>query len=120
VARLLAAAGVSQRLLVRDPSRAPALPAADVVVAGSYGDANAMAKRLRCALRMEQVTVAVARQREISPSMDGAVSLARCRELLGDEAAVVSAEELECVRDHAAAMAHVLVLEFLENIAPVG
>jgi NAD(P)H dehydrogenase (quinone) len=39
VARLLAAAGVSQRLLVRDPSRAPALPAADVVVAGSYGDA---------------------------------------------------------------------------------
>ncbi|MGY1604263.1 SDR family oxidoreductase [Geodermatophilus sp. SYSU D00815] len=41
VARRLAAAGVSQRLLVRDPARAPRLPGADVVPA-SYGDAAAV------------------------------------------------------------------------------
>lgn len=37
VARKLAAAGVAQRLLVRDPSRAPVLPGA-VAVPGSYAD----------------------------------------------------------------------------------
>jgi NAD(P)H dehydrogenase (quinone) len=38
VARLLAEAGVEQRLLVRDAARAPQLPGATVVVAGGYGD----------------------------------------------------------------------------------
>src|SRR6266542_590415 len=40
VARRLAAAGVPQRLLVRDPSRAPHLPATEIAVA-SYGDPHA-------------------------------------------------------------------------------
>jgi uncharacterized protein YbjT (DUF2867 family) len=40
VARQLAAAGVSQRLLVRDPSRAPHLPGAQVAVA-EFGDPDA-------------------------------------------------------------------------------
>ncbi|MFY0408639.1 SDR family oxidoreductase [Solicola sp. PLA-1-18] len=41
VARRLAAAGVPQRLVVRDASRAPELPGAEVVVA-TYGDAGAV------------------------------------------------------------------------------
>lgn len=41
------------------------------------------------------------------------MSLARCRELLGDEAAELSAEQLDGVRQHAQAMAHVLVEIFL-------
>ena len=41
VAAALAAAGVRQRLVVRDPSRAPELPGADVATA-TYADAEAM------------------------------------------------------------------------------
>ena len=41
IARRLAAAGVPQRLLVRDPARAPQLPGA-VAVPASYGDAAAV------------------------------------------------------------------------------
>jgi uncharacterized protein YbjT (DUF2867 family) len=45
VARRLAAAGVAQRLLVRDPDRAPQLPGADVVRA-PFGDGDAVRKAL--------------------------------------------------------------------------
>jgi len=45
VARLLAASGVSQRLLVRDPSRAPRLPGAEVTQA-EYGDSAAVREAL--------------------------------------------------------------------------
>lgn len=45
VARELAARGVKQRLVVRDPSRAPQLPGADVATA-SYEDSEAMAAAL--------------------------------------------------------------------------
>ena len=45
VARLLAEAGVEQRLVVRDASRAPRLPGAEVAVA-SYADTEAMARAL--------------------------------------------------------------------------
>lgn len=45
VARRLAEAGVSQRLLVRDPSRAPDLPGATVVRAG-YDDRDAVVRAL--------------------------------------------------------------------------
>ena len=40
-------------------------------------------------------------------------SLARCRELLGEEAAELSDEELAAIRQHAQAMAIVLVELFL-------
>lgn len=43
VARALAQAGVAQRLIVRDPSRAPQLPAADIVQASYANDAAAAA-----------------------------------------------------------------------------
>jgi uncharacterized protein YbjT (DUF2867 family) len=42
VAAGLAELGVSQRLAVRDPSRAPALPGAEVVGGASYADGDAM------------------------------------------------------------------------------
>jgi uncharacterized protein YbjT (DUF2867 family) len=45
VARRLAAAGVAQRLVVRDPARAPELPGATVAQAG-YGDADAVRRAL--------------------------------------------------------------------------
>ena len=45
VARELSARGVLQRLIVRDPARAPQLPGADVAVA-SYEDCEAMARAL--------------------------------------------------------------------------
>jgi uncharacterized protein YbjT (DUF2867 family) len=46
VARRLAAAGIAQRLVVRDPSRAPVLPGAEVAVA-SYGEAAALRSALQ-------------------------------------------------------------------------
>ena len=42
VAARLAARGVEQRLIVRDPSRAPSHPGAAVVQGGDYGDGDAM------------------------------------------------------------------------------
>ena len=42
VARLLAERGVEQRLIVRDPARAPSLPGAEVVQAAGYDDSEAM------------------------------------------------------------------------------
>lgn len=42
-------------------------------------------------------------------------SLERCRELLGDEAIGVSEEDIATIRDHADAMAHVIVGVFLEQ-----
>jgi hypothetical protein len=43
-------------------------------------------------------------------------SLARCRELLGDEAAELSDEQLAVIRQHAQAMANLLVeLSLTEN-----
>jgi hypothetical protein len=40
-------------------------------------------------------------------------SLVRCRELLGDEAEELSDEQLDAIRQHAQAMANVLVELFL-------
>lgn len=42
-----------------------------------------------------------------------ATSLARCRELLGDEVAEMSDEQLDAIRQHAQPMANVLVELFL-------
>jgi hypothetical protein len=43
------------------------------------------------------------------------ISIARCRDLLGDEAEGLSDQEVDLIRHHADAMAHVLVQMFLEN-----
>ena len=92
--------------------------AANVAVSGT--PVYAMARRIRCALRMQQLTGADARPDRASQSPDGVIALAKCRELLGDEAAALSDEDLDRVRRHAAAMAHVLVLAFLEDSSGVG
>ncbi|MBN2319683.1 MAG: SDR family oxidoreductase [Acidobacteria bacterium] len=47
VARRLAGLGVAQRLIVRDPSRAPDFPGAEIVRAASYGDAESMREALK-------------------------------------------------------------------------
>ena len=43
------------------------------------------------------------------------ISIARCREMLGDEANTMSDQEVDLIRQHADALAHVLVEIFLEN-----
>lgn len=43
------------------------------------------------------------------------ISIARCRELLGDEADFLSDREVDLIRQHAHAMAHIIVEMFLEN-----
>jgi NAD(P)H dehydrogenase (quinone) len=47
VARRLSSLGLAQRMIVRDPSRAPDLPGAETVCAGSYGDAASMRLALK-------------------------------------------------------------------------
>jgi hypothetical protein len=44
-----------------------------------------------------------------------AISIARCRELLGDEADGLSDDEVDQIRRHADAMAHVIIEMFLEE-----
>jgi uncharacterized protein YbjT (DUF2867 family) len=46
VAERLASRGIAQRLIVREPQRAPRLPGAEVFQASSYGDAAAMGRAL--------------------------------------------------------------------------
>ena len=46
IARALAERGVEQRLIVRDPARAPELPGAEVVRGGDYGDGEAMRRAM--------------------------------------------------------------------------
>jgi hypothetical protein len=58
---------------------------------------------------------------EYAHAADGrfdSVSIARCRELLGDEAEGLSDCEIEQIRQHADAMAHAIVEIFEENKAP--
>ena len=43
------------------------------------------------------------------------ISIARCRELLGDEADGLSDHEVDLIRHHADAMAHIIVEMFLER-----
>ncbi|MGX7826206.1 SDR family oxidoreductase [Actinokineospora sp. 24-640] len=57
VARRLAEAGVGQRLVVREPSRAPELPGA-TVVAGAFGDREAVRAALRGVDRVLMVSAA--------------------------------------------------------------
>jgi uncharacterized protein YbjT (DUF2867 family) len=57
IARRLAAAGVAQRLLVRDPARAPELPGATVARA-EYGDASALGVALEGAGAVLMVSAA--------------------------------------------------------------
>jgi hypothetical protein len=46
------------------------------------------------------------------------MSITRCREIMGDDAEGLSDAELDPIRRHADAMAHVIVEIFLEQRAP--
>jgi len=46
-----------------------------------------------------------------------AISIARCRELLGDNVDGLSDHEVDQIRRHAEAMAHIIVEMFLESSA---
>jgi hypothetical protein len=54
-----------------------------------------------------------------SPDAADRISIARCRELLGDEAVGLSDEEVDRIRQHADAMACVLIEVFLANRSTV-
>ena len=54
--------------------------------------------------------------RSVDAALDS-ISITHCRELLGDEAEGLSDEEVDLMRRHASAMAHVLVEIFLDVIA---
>ena len=43
------------------------------------------------------------------------ISIARCRELLGDDAATLTDQDVELIRQHAETMAHVVVKMFVES-----
>ena len=43
------------------------------------------------------------------------ISIARCRELLGDEAEVLTDQDIELIRRHAETMAQVVVEMFVES-----
>jgi len=47
------------------------------------------------------------------------ISIDRCRELLGDEAAGLSDEQVDRIRQHAETMAHVLIEVFLQDRSTV-
>jgi hypothetical protein len=53
-------------------------------------------------------------------SNESAISIARCRELLGDEGCALSDEEIDLVRRRADAMAHILVDIFLQILPTRG
>ena len=55
---------------------------------------------------MEEITL---------PDAADQISIARCRELLGDEAVDLSDEEVDRVRQHAEALARVLIELFLKD-----
>ena len=44
-----------------------------------------------------------------------AITIARCRELLGDEAEDLTDHEVDLIRQHASTMAHIIVEIFLER-----
>ena len=55
----------------------------------------------------------------ISAEASDPISIDRYRELLGDEAVDLSDEEVDRIRQHAEAMAHVLIEVFLRNRSTV-
>lgn len=63
VAARLAERGVTQRLVVRDPSRAPELPGAEVARASSYGDGEEMRRALEGVRTLFLVSAGEARDR---------------------------------------------------------
>lgn len=55
---------------------------------------------------------------DLTTRRESCLSLAECRDLLGEEGMALSDEEADAVRQHAETMAHVLIEIFLESRPP--
>ena len=108
VARRLAAAGVQQRLVVRDPARAPRLPGAQVAQA-AYGDTEAARRALDGAQVVLMVSASEAPDRvEQHRSFVDAAAAAGVGQLVYVSFLGASPEAtFTLARDHAATEAHV-------------
>ena len=131
VARRLSAAGVAQRLLVRDPRRAPALPHSEVVRA-SYDDDDAVTAALRGVPLVLMVSASETpdRVRQHTTFVDAAVA-AGVRQLVYTSFAGAAPDAtFTLARDHHATEQHILYrgltatflrdnlyLDFLPNLA---
>ena len=109
VARRLSAAGVAQRLLVRDPRRAPALPHSEVVRA-SYDDDDAVTAALRGVPLVLMVSASETpdRVRQHTTFVDAAVA-AGVRQLVYTSFAGAAPDAtFTLARDHHATEQHIL------------
>lgn len=83
-----------------------------------------MTGALGCAIPQQTLSIAdldVARSMDHRPNTRGDIAddntIAQCRELLGEEAEGLSDEEIDHIRRHADAVAHVIVEMFFEQRA---
>ena len=130
VARRLSAAGVAQRLLVRDPRRAPALPHSEVVRASYDDDAVTAALRGVPLVLMVSASETPDRVRQHTTFVDAAVA-AGVRQLVYTSFAGAAPDAtFTLARDHHATEQHILsrgltatflrdnlYLDFLPNLA---
>lgn len=70
-----------------------------------------------CRLRILDVARSMDHRRDTRDDIGDGGTIARCRELLGDEAEGLSDEEIDHIRHHADAVAYVMVQMFLEQRA---
>ena len=130
VARRISAAGVAQRLLVRDPRRAPALPHSEVVRASYDDDAVTAALRGVPLVLMVSASETPDRVRQHTTFVDAAVA-AGVRQLVYTSFAGAAPDAtFTLARDHHATEQHILYrgltatflrdnlyLDFLPNLA---
>jgi len=109
VADRLAAAGVTQRLLVRDPARAPRLPGADVRAIGGYGDVDGVRAALEGVETLLLIPAAEAPDRVAQhvAAIDAAVAAGVARIVYLSFLGARADATFTLARDHAATEAHV-------------
>jgi hypothetical protein len=76
-----------------------------------------MAKRVHTTERTREQASGLERNAGLDNSSADLISLARCRELLGAEAEDLSDDQVDLIRRHADAVAHVVVEAFLEKLS---
>jgi uncharacterized protein YbjT (DUF2867 family) len=108
IARRLAAAGVAQRLLVRDPGRAPDLPGAEVAVA-EYADGDAVRRALAGAdvVLMVSASEAPDRTAQHRTFVDAAADAGVGHLVYTSFAGAAPDATFTLARDHAATEAHI-------------
>jgi uncharacterized protein YbjT (DUF2867 family) len=109
VARRLAERGVEQRLVVRDPARAPQLAGAEVVGGGSYADRAGMTAALRGADTLYLVSAAEDADRVAlhTAAIDAAVDAGISRIVYASFLAAAADSTFTFARDHYATEQHI-------------